>query len=113
MASALGRRTRIRPAFSGLDLVARRSEARNAMTVRSHHRADNVVDEVGVWLTGEFGARLPVTEIDRVVNVTRLDLESSIAPEELGEMLHRLGRARLLRILQVVPPAKVRIPQAR
>jgi hypothetical protein len=82
------------------------------MTVRSH-RADNVVDEVGVWLAGEFGTRLPATEIDRVINVTRIDLENSIAPEELGEMLHRLGRARLQRILQLVPPTKVRIPQAR
>jgi hypothetical protein len=81
------------------------------MTVRSH-RAD-VVDEVGVWLAGEFAGRLPAAEIDRVVRVTRIDLEESIAPEELGEMLHRLGRARLQRILQVVPVTKVRIPQAR
>jgi hypothetical protein len=82
------------------------------MTVRSH-QADNVVDEVGVWLAGEFGGRLPATEIDRVVEVTRIDLESSIAPEELGEMLHRLGRARLQRILQIVPATKVRIPRSR
>jgi hypothetical protein len=82
------------------------------MSVRSH-QAHNVVDEVGVWLAGEFGARLPATEIDRVIKVTRIDLESSIAPEELGEMLHRLGRARLQRILQVTPLTKVRIPQAR
>ncbi|MFI5591555.1 hypothetical protein ACIA5G_41345 [Amycolatopsis sp. NPDC051758] len=81
------------------------------MTVRSH-RAD-VVDEVGVWLAGEFAGRLPASEIDRVVRVTRIDLEESIAPEELGEMLHRLGRARLQRIVQVVPPTRVRIPQAR
>ncbi|MDT7806004.1 MAG: hypothetical protein QOI78_9437 [Actinomycetota bacterium] len=83
------------------------------MTVRSHHQAENVVDEVGVWLAGEFGARLPATEIDRVIKVTRIDLENSIAPEELGEMLHRLGRARLQRILLVNPVTKVRIPQAR
>jgi hypothetical protein len=82
------------------------------MTARSR-QAHDVVDEVGVWLAGEFGARLPATEIDRVVKVTRLDLESSIAPEELGEMLHRLGRARLQRILQVAPRARVRIPRAR
>jgi hypothetical protein len=82
------------------------------MTVLSH-RADTVVDEVGVWLTGEFGAQLPVTEIDRVIRVTRIDLESCIAPEELGEMLHRLGRARLQRLLQLTPATKVRIPQAR
>jgi hypothetical protein len=82
------------------------------MTVRSH-RADDVVNEVGVWLAGEFAGRLPASEIDRVVRVTRIDLEESIAPEELGEMLHRLGRARLQRILQVVPVTRVRIPQAR
>ncbi|WP_439383647.1 hypothetical protein [Amycolatopsis lexingtonensis] len=82
------------------------------MTVRSH-RADDVVDEVGVWLAGEFAGRLPASEIDRVVKVTRVDLEGSIASEELGEMLHRLGRARLQRILQFAPAAQVRIPQAR
>jgi hypothetical protein len=82
------------------------------MTVRSRP-ADDVVEEVGVWLAGEFVGRLPAAEIDRVVKVTRLDLESSIAPEELGEMLHRLSRARLQRILQLVPAANVRIPQAR
>ncbi|WP_329055211.1 hypothetical protein OG738_17530 [Amycolatopsis sp. NBC_01488] len=82
------------------------------MTVRSH-LADDVVEEVGVWLAGEFAGRLPAGEIDRVVKATRLDLESSIAPEELGEMLHRLGRARLQRILELSPVAKMRIPQAR
>ncbi|WP_410572805.1 hypothetical protein [Amycolatopsis sp. cmx-4-61] len=82
------------------------------MTVRSH-RADDVVDEVGVWLAGEFAGRLPASEIDRVVRTTRLDLEGSIAPEELGEMLHRLGRARLQRILNLAPATQVKIPQAR
>ncbi|MEV6878411.1 hypothetical protein [Amycolatopsis sp. NPDC051128] len=82
------------------------------MTVRSH-RADDVVEEVGVWLAGEFGGRLAASEIDRVVRMTRLDLEGIIVPEELGEMLHRLGRARLQRILQLTRPAKMRIPQAR
>ncbi|MEV7044178.1 hypothetical protein [Amycolatopsis sp. NPDC051061] len=82
------------------------------MTVRSH-LANDVVEEVGVWLAGEFTGRLPAAEIDRVVKVTRLDLESSIAPEELGEMLHRLGRARLQRILQLPPVARVRIPTSR
>jgi hypothetical protein len=82
------------------------------MTVRSH-RADDVVEEVGVWLAGEFAGRLPAAEIDHVVKVTRIELESSIAPEELGEMLHRLGRARLQRILRASPPASLRIPRAR
>ncbi|WP_290050386.1 hypothetical protein [Amycolatopsis solani] len=82
------------------------------MTVRSH-RADDVVDEVGVWLAGEFAGRLPASEIDRVVKVTRVDLEGSIAREELGEMLHRLSRARLQRIVQLAPAARVRIPHAR
>jgi len=82
------------------------------MTVLSH-RADDVVDEVGVWLAGEFAGRLAASEIERVVRMTRLDLEGSIAREELGEMLHRLGRARLQRILQPTLTAKMRIPQAR
>ncbi|MCR6487190.1 hypothetical protein M8542_30610 [Amycolatopsis sp. OK19-0408] len=79
------------------------------MITRSH----DVVDEVGVWLAGEFAGRLPAAEIDHVVRATRIDLESSIAPEELGEMLHRLSRARLQRILQLTPATKLRIPRAR
>lgn len=79
------------------------------MITRSH----DIIDEVGVWLAGEFAGRLPAAEIDRVVQVTRIDLEGSIASEELGEMLHRLGRARLQRILQLTPAAKLRIPRAR
>ena len=82
------------------------------MTVRSH-RADDVVDEVWGGLAGECAGRLPASEIDRVVRTTRIDLEGSIAPEELGEMLHRLGRARLQRILHLAPAMQVRIPQAR
>jgi RNA polymerase sigma factor (sigma-70 family) len=64
------------------------------------------VDEVGAWLTSEFSGRVPHEDIERVLRVTRDDLEGSIAPEELPEMLHRLGRARLKRIILTVDTAR-------
>ena len=81
------------------------------MTVRSHHVED--VEEVGAWLAGEFSGRLPGEVIEHVVKVTQHDLEGRIAQEELAEMLHRMGRARLHRLLVTVPPIEVRIPLSR
>src|SRR3954469_9099802 len=108
------RPTCVGPGISGSTRAKaiRNEESERTMAVRSH-QADHVVEEVGVWLAGEVVGRLPAAKIARFVKVTRLDRESSIAPEELGEMLHRLGRARLQRIAQLAPAAKVRIPQAR
>jgi hypothetical protein len=80
------------------------------MTVMSHP-TEGVVEEVGNWLTGEFSGRLPGDVIDRVIRMTRKDLEGRIAPEELAEMLHRLGRSRLHRMLEA--PAETRIPRTR
>ena len=82
------------------------------MTVRSQPGED-VVEEVGIWLAGEFSGRLPADVIDRVVRWTREDVDGRIAPEELGEMMHRLGRARLYRILENGLDGEVRIPRSR
>ena len=76
------------------------------MTVRSRE-----TETVGVWLAGEFAGRLPADAVEDVVAATRVELEGSIDPEALGEMLHRLSRARLLRLLDT--GTSVRIPRAR
>ncbi|MET7989731.1 hypothetical protein ABZU76_02365 [Amycolatopsis sp. NPDC005232] len=75
------------------------------MTVQCH----DAVEEVGVWLTGEFSGRVSATTVADVVRATRRDLEGRIATEELGEMLHRMARARLQRMLT----AGDRIPRSR
>ncbi|WP_328604266.1 hypothetical protein OG943_29940 [Amycolatopsis sp. NBC_00345] len=79
------------------------------MTVMSHHPVEDTVGEVGLWLTGEFSGRLPASAVAEVVRVTRRDLEGRIAPEDLGEMLHRMSRTRLQRMLA----NDVRIPRTR
>jgi hypothetical protein len=79
------------------------------MTVKSHHAVEDAVDEVGRWLTGEFSGRLPAPAVAQVVRVTRRDLEGRIAPEDLGEMLHRMSRTRLQRMLA----NDLRVPGAR
>jgi hypothetical protein len=76
-------------------------------------RGGDVVEEVGTWLAGEFSGRLPAEVIDRVIRRTRQDVDGRIAPEELGEMRHRLGRARLYRILENGPESEIRIPHSR
>ncbi|HKN56640.1 MAG TPA: hypothetical protein VJX66_29395 [Amycolatopsis sp.] len=79
------------------------------MTVRSQ-RSGGVIDEVSVWLAGEFTGRLPYEVIDRVIRRTWQDVDGRIATEELGEMLHRLARSRLYRILD---GNEIQIPQSR
>lgn len=79
------------------------------MTVKSHHPVEDAVGEVGLWLTGEFSGRLPAAAVAEVVRMTRRDLEGRIAPEDLAEMLHRMSRIRLQRMLA----SDVRIPGAR
>ncbi|SEO63819.1 hypothetical protein [Amycolatopsis saalfeldensis] len=69
------------------------------MTVKSHRPVEDAVAEVGLWLTGEFSGRLPASAVAEVLRVTRRDLEGRIAPEDLGEMLHRMSRTRLQRLL--------------
>src|SRR5205823_13920318 len=61
-------------------------------------------------LAGEFTGRLPYEVIDRVIRRTWQDVDGRIATEELGEMLHRLARSRLYRILD---GNVIQIPQSR
>ncbi len=78
------------------------------MTVQSM-RTDEV-GEVGVWLMGEFGGRLPTSVISRVLNASRRDLEGRIDAEELAEMFHALSRFRLQRIVAEDDRTRIRIP---
>ncbi|ANN17828.1 hypothetical protein SD37_20700 [Amycolatopsis orientalis] len=71
------------------------------------------IGEIGVWLMGEFGGRVPAALISRVLNASRRDLEGRIDPEELGEMFHTLCRFRLQRIVAADQRITVRIPGAR
>ncbi|MFD5244211.1 hypothetical protein ACFWIW_06695 [Amycolatopsis sp. NPDC058340] len=71
------------------------------------------IGEIGVWLMGEFGGRLPANVISRVLNASKRDLEGRIDPEELGEMFHALCRFRLQRILASDERITVKIPGAR
>ncbi|MFJ8915469.1 hypothetical protein [Amycolatopsis sp. NPDC102389] len=70
------------------------------------------IGEIGVWLTGEFGGRVPAAVISRVLNASKRDLEGRIDPEELGEMFHALCRFRLQRFLATDDRITVRIPGA-
>lgn len=60
----------------------------------------DVVDQVTITLTQEFGARLSEGWVRDVVRSAQHDLDGQIVPESLGEMLHRLARHRLTRVLQ-------------
>ncbi|MFI9450600.1 hypothetical protein [Amycolatopsis sp. NPDC052450] len=68
------------------------------------------IGEIGVWLTGEFGGRVPSTMISRVLNASKRDLEGRIDPEELGEMFYTLCRFRLQRIVAGDQRITVRVP---
>ncbi|MEV6909776.1 hypothetical protein [Amycolatopsis sp. NPDC051071] len=67
------------------------------------------IGEIGVWLMGEFGGRLPGAVISRVLNASRRDLEGRIDAEELPEMFHTLCRFRLQRILAADEQTKITI----
>ncbi|MBB5849965.1 hypothetical protein ACFQ05_22450 [Amycolatopsis umgeniensis] len=71
------------------------------------------IGEIGVWLMGEFGGRVPASVISRVLNASRRDLEGRIDPEELGEMFYTLCRFRLQRILAADQRITIKIPDAR
>ncbi|OXM48140.1 hypothetical protein CFP71_33445 [Amycolatopsis thailandensis] len=71
------------------------------------------IGEIGVWLMGEFGGRVPAAVISRVLNASRRDLEGRIDPEALGEMFHALCRFRLQRILAEDQRITIRIPRSR
>ncbi|QWF77909.1 hypothetical protein [Amycolatopsis sp. CA-230715] len=60
-----------------------------------------VVDQVTITLTREFGGRLSEGWVRDIVRGARHDLDGQIVPEALGEMLHRLASHRLTRVLHV------------
>ena len=76
------------------------------MAVRSR-----VADEVTVWLTGEFAGRVPAEAIGVVVRAAGRDLDGRVVPDDLGDLLYRVARARLVRLLAA--PDKPRIPRSR
>jgi hypothetical protein len=60
---------------------------------------DTAFEETAEWLAGEFSGRLPAPLVAGVVHATRADLDGRIAAEDLGEMLYRIARARLTRMV--------------
>lgn len=70
----------------------------------------DVVTEVGEWLGGEFASRLSPDAVHREVRAAARDLDGSIVPEALGDMVHRLARGRLTRLSAAgpSPPAATR-----
>ncbi|MET9261650.1 hypothetical protein [Amycolatopsis sp. NPDC004079] len=76
------------------------------MTVRSR-----VADEVTTWLTGEFAGRVPAEAVEVVVRAAGRDLDGRVVPDDRGDLLYRVARARLVRMLSA--PEKPRIPRSR
>jgi hypothetical protein len=71
------------------------------MTVQTPN-AEDVVEEVTVWLSSEFSANLSSQAVGAIVRAAYRDLQGQIVPEALGEMLHRLARHRVARVVQVL-----------
>ncbi|OLZ58121.1 hypothetical protein [Amycolatopsis keratiniphila] len=65
-------------------------------------KAQDVVDDVTVWLASEFSTKLSPTAVGAIVRATHRDLRDQIVPEAIGEMLHRLARDRIARVVQVL-----------
>ncbi len=64
--------------------------------------AEDIVDNVTVWLANEFSADLSRTAVGVIVRAAYRDLEGQIVPDAHAEMLHRLARARIARLVQVL-----------
>jgi len=62
-----------------------------------------VNEAVGAWLAGEFSGRIAATTVTAVVASAHRDLEGRIVPDEEGELLYRVARARLQRMLSTPP----------
>ena len=65
-----------------------------------------VNEAVGVWLTGEFSGQLPAETVAAVVTSAHRDLAGRIVPDEDGELLYRVARARLQRMLATRPATR-------
>lgn len=76
------------------------------MTMRSR-----VADEVTTWLAGEFAGRVPAEAVEVVVRATGRDLGGRVVPDERGDLLYRVARARLVRMLEA--PDEPHIPRSR
>ncbi|MYW90139.1 hypothetical protein G3I59_05775 [Amycolatopsis rubida] len=76
------------------------------MTVRSR-----VTDEVTTWLAGEFAGRVPAEAVKVVVRAAGRDLDGRVVPDEHGDLLYRVARARLVRMLAA--PGEPHIPRSR
>ena len=76
------------------------------MTVRSR-----VADEVTTWLTGEFAGRVPAEAVELVVRAAARDLDGRVVADDRGDLLYRVARARLMRML--AKPDEPRIPRSR
>ncbi|WP_116202124.1 hypothetical protein [Amycolatopsis circi] len=76
------------------------------MTVRSR-----VADEVTTWLTGEFAGRVPAEAVKVVVRATGRDLDGRVVADDRGDLLYRVARGRLVRMLAA--PDEPRIPRSR
>ncbi|WP_084145437.1 hypothetical protein [Amycolatopsis jejuensis] len=67
-----------------------------------------VCDEVSAWLSGEFSGRLPAGTVAAVVRATHDDLDGRIVPDDHGELLYRVARARLQRVVAAPPSPRTR-----
>ncbi|QXV55755.1 hypothetical protein CVV72_01105 [Amycolatopsis sp. TNS106] len=66
------------------------------------HRPEDAVEDVIVWLSNEFSAKLSPVAVGAIVRATHRDLKDQIVPEALDEMLHRLARDRIARLVRVL-----------
>ncbi|MGY6651403.1 hypothetical protein ACXIZN_04480 [Amycolatopsis sp. TRM77291] len=64
--------------------------------------AKDVVEDVSVWLASEFSTKLSPVAVGAIVRATHRELQEQIVPEALGEMLHRMARHRIARLVQVL-----------
>ncbi|WP_020664860.1 hypothetical protein [Amycolatopsis benzoatilytica] len=67
-----------------------------------------VNEAVGEWLTGEFSGRLTAETVAAAVSSAQRDLDGRIIPDEDGELLYRLARTRLQRMLTAQPEPRGR-----
>ncbi|MFD5245639.1 hypothetical protein ACFWIW_13890 [Amycolatopsis sp. NPDC058340] len=66
------------------------------------HKPEDAVEDVTVWLANEFSSKLSPVAVGAIVRATHRDLQGQIVAEALGEMLHRLARDRIVRLVRVL-----------
>ncbi|MFD6072271.1 MULTISPECIES: hypothetical protein [Amycolatopsis] len=81
--------------------IRKPKHSRRAMSVETH-RPEDAVEDVIVWLSNEFSAKLSPVAVGAIVRATHRDLKDQIVPEALDEMLHRLARDRIARLVRVL-----------